>query len=419
MATASAELNEKLITQRGELKAFIDGHTKDGKFVLTSDEREEFGNRTDAIKKLDDELGTVKADEAAIAENEEGLKRLSRPAHGLMFPGSSQPMDGPRKGTKSIGQLFVESDAFLKYKPSMKEGPVLEIDLDKEYGHGALRHGLKALFDTSSWEAQAIRLPEVITPAEQPPTIAELFPQGQTSQNAIPYMEETTTDNQAAETEEGATKPESEIGLEEKSSPVRKIATALPVTEESFEDVPAAESYIDGRLRLFVAQREDTQLVAGDGTAPNLEGLLYTPGTLTQGQAADSELDAIFKAMIKVQSTSFFAPTALIINPLDWQTVRLSKDDVNGGYLLGPAIGASDPRPWGLQTIVTTAMPQGTAIVGAPRLGAQIFRRTELSLRVGYVDKQFVQNTRTIIVEERLAFVVFRPAAFCKLDFSS
>jgi HK97 family phage major capsid protein len=120
-----------------------------------------------------------------------------------------------------------------------------------------------------------------------------------------------------------------------------------------------------------------------------------------------------------VQINSQLAANALIINPLDWQTVRLSKDGVNGWYMLGPAIGASDPRPWGLQTIVTTAMPAGTAIVGATRLGAQIFRRSELSLRVGYIDKQFIENTRSIVVEERLAFVVFRPGAFTKLDFSS
>jgi HK97 family phage major capsid protein len=336
-----------------------------------------------------------------------------------MFPGRSQPADGPRRGLKSIGQLFVESEAFTGYKKGMKDGPVLEIDMDKEYGHGALRYGLKALFDTTGWEAQSIRLPEVISPAEQAPTIADLFPQGQTSQPAIPYMEETTTDNQAQEVAEGDTKQESTIALEEKSSPVRKIATSLPVTEESFEDVPAAESYIDGRLRLFIAQREDSQLLVGDGVAPNLKGIFNTPDVQTQGQAADTELDAIFKAMTKVQVGSQLAANALVINPLDWETVRLSKDGVNGGYMLGPAIGASDPRPWGLQTVVTTACPLGTALVAATRLGAQIFRRTELSLRVGYVDDQFVRNTRTIIVEERLAFVVFRPAAFCMLDFSS
>lgn len=415
----SAELNEKLLAERTALKSFVEEHTKDGVLTLTSDEREKFGNHTDAIKALNDELVTAQKDEQTVAENEEGLKRLVSPQHGLMFPGGNQPTDGPRKGLKSIGQLFVESEAYKGYKPSMKDGPVLTIDMDEQYGHGSLRYGLKALFDSSSWSAEAIRLPQVVGPAEQAPTVADLFPQGQTSQNAVPYMEETTTTNAAAETAEGDEKPESAIGLEEKSSPVRKIATALPVTEEAFEDVPMAESYVDGRLRLFIQQREDSQLIAGDGTAPDLEGLLFVDGTGVVGQGADSELDAIFKAMTDVQVNSQLAANALIINPLDWQTVRLSKDGVNGGYLLGPAIGASDPRPWGLQTIVTSAIPAGTAIVGATRLGAQIFRRSDLSMRVGYVDRQFVENTRTIVVEERLAFVVFRPAAFCKLDFSS
>ena len=60
-------------------------------------------------------------------------------------------------------------------------------------------------------------------------------------------------------------------------------------------------------------------------------------------------------------------------------------------------------------------MLENTGLVGAFRAGAQIFRRTDLALSVGWVNEQFTHNQRTILVEERLALVVFRPTAFCMI----
>ena len=76
----------------------------------------------------------------------------------------------------------------------------------------------------------------------------------------------------------GAAKPESTITFTQVTEDVRKIATFLPVSDEMLEDVAQIRSYLDSRLVLFVQHAEEAQLIAGDGTAPNISGILDRTG---------------------------------------------------------------------------------------------------------------------------------------------
>ena len=98
-----------------------------------------------------------------------------------------------------------------------------------------------------------------------------------TNSNAVVVMQEKTITNAAAAVLEGGVKPESSLVFEQKTEPVRKIATWVPASEESLEDV-AGCARISTRLSLFVRLEDEDQLVNGNGTAPNLLGILARPG---------------------------------------------------------------------------------------------------------------------------------------------
>jgi HK97 family phage major capsid protein len=70
------------------------------------------------------------------------------------------------------------------------------------------------------------------------------------------------------------TKPESTLGLTTTDEPIKKIATMLPVSEEMLEDAPAIQSYINGRLGLFVRLEEERQLIRGTSGGNEVQGLL-------------------------------------------------------------------------------------------------------------------------------------------------
>jgi HK97 family phage major capsid protein len=243
-------------------------------------------------------------------------------------------------------------------------------------------------------------------------TIADLLAQGQTNENTIRYVKEDTFTNAATTVTEGATKPEAAFDTSEVDAPVRKIAVTAKVTDELFADFPAMRDYIDNRLRYMVGLTEEVQLLTGDGNAPNITGILTTSGIQTQAKGSDPTPDAVYKAITKVRTVGFFEPDGVVFHPNDWTDIRLLKT-LDGIYIWGSPMDMGPERIWGLPVVVTTGMTENTALVGAFRLGAQIFRREGIRVEATNTNSDdFVKNLITIRAEERLALAVYRPKAF-------
>lgn len=252
--------------------------------------------------------------------------------------------------------------------------------------------------------------------AQEERAVADLMLSGTTTAQKVTYFEETTFTNAAAETDEAAAKPESALDFTLREDMVRKIATWVPVTDEMMEDVPTFESYLRARLAFMVRQREELQLLRGDGAGQNILGVYNRTGVQTVTGVGMSTIDSILRAIVEIQKDAFVEPTAMAIHPLDWWDVRTSKDS-NGQYLLGPATQDPDTaRPWGLQVRVTTNALENTALVGAFNQ-AQVFRRTGIAIAISTENEDyFIKNKLAVRAEERLALAVYRPAAFCKVE---
>jgi HK97 family phage major capsid protein len=262
-------------------------------------------------------------------------------------------------------------------------------------------------------------------------TISDLLPQGSVSSASLIYPQETAVTNAAATVAEGGTKPQSDLTLAQVTESIRKIATVGKISDEMVNDVPYIQSYVNGRLVLFVQLAEEDQLLNGNGTAPNLRGILNRSGlTTAQAVGADTRVDAMFKEITKIRAGAFLEPDAIVINPTDWQSIRLAKDS-NGQYYGGGPFGfaaygqgAQSPGDttnlagggdmlWGLRVVVTPAIAQGTALVGAFGLSAQVLRREGIRVEsTNSNEDDFKNNLIAIRVEERLGLAVYRPAGF-------
>lgn len=408
------DLGDAMQAKRSELASIFEAH--DDVASIPADEAKK-------IKPLNDELtamGARYAELKSLADIDASVRKDMEAAVKNARPPQPGKKDGKaERRYTDLGLAFVESDAFKAYTERKQMGVPVDIETGLLFkGHG---FGTKSVLGTDSsladvdtqYVPEVIRLPGILEPLEQPVLVADLFRQGTTSQNAISYMEETTTTNAAAETAEGAAKPESAMDFTESSVPVRKIATWIPVTEEAFADVPALRSYVNGRLRTFVAQREDSQLLVGNGTAPNIEGILNVTGILTQAKGADPTPDAVYKAMTKIRTTAFMDPTGIVMHPNDWQDIRLLRT-ADGIYIWGSPAEPGPARMWGVPVVTTTVITENTGLVGNFSEGAMIFRRESVNLRVADQHSDFaVRNKVAIIAEERLALVPFRPTAFC------
>lgn len=271
----------------------------------------------------------------------------------------------------------------------------------------------KTLVTLTQINNPATRNPAIVNSAVDETTVGDLMLQGTTDNNTLTYIEETTFTNAAATVAEGGTKPESAWAGTERTDNVRKIATWIPVTDELLSDVAGFRSYIEGRLRFMVEREEEDQLLNGDGTAPNISGILDRS---IQTVGSTNDIDAFYAAITEVRVDGQAEPTAAVVHPYSWQKIRLTKDST--GQYLGPGPFSNDPgeRLWGLPVRVTPLIAEGTALVGAFRPYAQIFRREGITVTASTEHASyFIENKIAILAEERLALAVYRPAAFCSI----
>jgi len=167
-------------------------------------------------------------------------------------------------------------------------------------------------------------------------------------------------------------------------------------------------------MSFFVKRTEETQLLLGDGVAPNILGLHNRTGVQTQAKGADPVPDAVYKGMVLVQANAFADPTSVVFHPLDWQDVRLLRT-ADGVYIWGSPSDAGPERIWGLPIRITTAETQNTAFI-ISRPHAQVFQREGITITLSTEHSDFfIKNKVAILAEERLALAVYRPAAFCKV----
>ncbi|MGQ4531848.1 phage major capsid protein [Dermabacteraceae bacterium P13138] len=346
-----------------------------------------------------------------------------------IFGGENAPTpDGPGTEPRSLGEYAVKSlGAGLA---AIKNRRRAQVDT-AEYPLGA-----KAAGDAHTLKVEGAGMVEpqidknIVHQFVQRPTIASWLGAGQLDSSSITYFVEKAyesgTHGKVGYVAENAKKPGLTFPDYEKvTENLKKIAAWIKISEEMAEDAPFIASEINSRLLLQVALFEEDALLNGDGdSGSGIKGILQRSGILTETASSASEnLDAIHKAMTKIQTATGLRADGLVINPVDYEKLRLSKDGNGQYYAGGPFVGQygnglvpSDPAPWGLAPIITTAIAEGTALVGAGKVAATLYRKGGIRVEASNVDgEDFTHNRFTILAEMRELLAVRRPAGFAKI----
>lgn len=331
----------------------------------------------------------------------------------------------------SPGEVFVASADYRALVDKMKKGSRQNTQVMVEtqrFMEAAMAQFMNATPMTRTGLTSIEKMPGIVTLGVRPLMVKDLIAPGATNNTTIRYIQEVSFTNTATTVAEGAAKPEANFVLQEVDATVKKIAAYTKVTDELFADFLAVASYINQRLPYMVERTEEDELLNGDGTGTHLLGILAFTGVQTIARAGETNPDIIYKAFTKVRwgnlagsAQGGFEPDGIVIHPTDWETIRLSKDGNNQYYGGGPFTGAYGngmlmqfDTLWGKPVVITPAIAQGTALIGAFRLAAQYFQRQGLTLESTNTNEDdFIKNLTTIRAEERLALAVYRPSAFC------
>jgi hypothetical protein len=270
---------------------------------------------------------------------------------------------------------------------------------------------VKTLMTTSAgWAPEAMRIPRIAEFAHRPIQVTDLFPMNPTTQYAVPYMEETTSTNTAQETTEGSSALEATIAGTARSVTVQNIPVYMRVTEQQLDDVEIISGLIDTRLRFFVQQRFDSQLINGNGVAPNILGLLAA-SIGSQARGTDPIPDCLYKGATQVRVTGRAVPSAHVVHPDNWSNVRLMRT-TDGVYIWGSPSEAGPMRMFGVPVVEADVMPLNTSVVGDFTNMAAVWIRRGVEVEVGWINDDFVKGIRAIKASLRACLTVYRPAAF-------
>ena len=254
--------------------------------------------------------------------------------------------------------------------------------------------------------------------------VRELFGAEQISGNALTYFTLGAKEDNSAPSpksvNENAAKPQFHIVEGTVTANLAKIAGWFYETDELLEDAPFLASALNNRGLYELDSAVESYLLT---TLQSVSGI----GTDTYTYGQDVDPDTIFDAIMTIRKDSPFNADAIIIHPTDYAALRElktasgSKEYVGGGFFFGP-YGQGDvalyPGIWGLRTVVTPNIAQGTVLVGAFKQGASVVTKAGAGARIEIVKGDHddaIYNRVTVVVEERLALATRYPKAFVKI----
>jgi HK97 family phage major capsid protein len=435
-----AQCEAELADLSAQIKPLVE---KSQAAALSAEDDKRFDELTDQINKAGEALAKAINDDARSVEMLTLYQKYNTPAdnvkRGISFDTATEP--GPNGhgdgGSGSIGSQFVQSDELKDYRKHLKGAsrPVQFKGLFPEYDRSSAGpNGQKALIYSGTGSASMLLpqvLPGIYRGAEAPLVMRDVLMNLNTTSDSLTVVTESGFTNSAAEVAEATlvsegAKPESALTFTEASFPVRTIAHWVPITRQMLEDLPMMEGYVEQRLRVGLLRREDNQFLNGNGTPPNLTGILVTSGIQdlnaahftgapVQDAASDNEnINRIRRAKRVIQVTGDANATFAVINPTDLEMIDTITDSTRQ-YLLGGPLVAGPRRLWGLQVVESENIAAGTVLVGDGTMAAVVDRQDARIYMTDSHSDFFVRNIFVMLAEERVALPVFRAAAFAKV----
>ena len=345
--------------------------------------------------------GKASADTAAAIENL-GLKQreLADEILQLKQRGVHMPGDDPK--ISSWGKQFIECDGYKAFAAGNANKVRLEI---------------KNTLTGSDTTVAPDRKPGIVPGAFQPLTMESLFPSLPTSSNAIEFTKENVFTNSAAAASEGSSKAESALTWTLVNMPISTVAHWIKISRQLAADNQALAAYVDTRMRYGVNRKVETQLVSGDGVAPNISGILDT-GNFTAHGYADANLGSTLKKLVLIRKiigdleAAGYAPNAIVLNPADWATVEIDIFTANTNVIAFKYDEGGNPMLFGRRVVTSVGMTADKVAVGDFTSAGTIYNREGVVVEMSDSDSDnFTKNLITLRAERRLALASEVPAA--------
>jgi HK97 family phage major capsid protein len=264
--------------------------------------------------------------------------------------------------------------------------------------------------------------PPVIIPVRQV-QLLDLISMRTTESDMVNFVQQSVRSDYAAETPYGTAAPEADYEFALKQASVKRIPQFIPATKDVLADQGQLQGVLQDLLMAGVRLKLETQILTGGGssfTDTSIQGMLNASGIgsvtyQSSGHTSEYQLDVTHRAITTIRLTLFSDPTAVVTHPTDYEWAVLKKDSY-GRYIFDPDTEADVKSLWGLQTVVSPVIAQGTQLVGDFKQAAALWMRTGLSVTASTEHLDFfTRGMVAILAELRAAFAVLQPRALCQV----
>lgn len=316
---------------------------------------------------------------------------------------------------KSVGDSFVADKAYTDFVSGAATSARAVITLDKGDSTPAKVGTTNAPAVTSlapSLYAGVFGTPNV------PQKIEPLIPHIAVTTDSVDYVTVADTIGATGVAEAGKI-PESTFTPTLAKANVVNVAHYTKITKQLADDAPALAAYINTKMLYGLQTKVEDQIVNGNGTAPQLKGLL-ADGSFTDASTQLAGAKNLFDLLLLLQGvaeTAAYEPEALVLNPMTWAQLAMEKDS-QGRYLLGGPGLAANKSVWGIPVVTSSAVPAGKFIFGNFTQTVTIYDRQQVAVEMtGTNEDDFTHYLYTIRASRRLALAVEVPAGIFAGDF--
>jgi hypothetical protein len=245
-------------------------------------------------------------------------------------------------------------------------------------------------------------------------TVYDMFrkvPVGAGQNGIVRYVDwdPATTVRAAAAIAEGAAFPQSTAKWATYTLALQKIGDIIPMSEELMYDAPQFAAELQNFLQTNVAIKIDTDLIAANGTSPNIFGLsalvsAYTP-------AASGITDAnIYDLIVKVREAitspygAKYNPNVALMNIVDINKMKLKKNTQNV-YIIPPFYDIKGNLVDGVAVMECNAVTANSMYLGDSRYAA-IYEEDDTTVETGYATGDFESDMMSLKARKRLNLLI-------------
>jgi HK97 family phage major capsid protein len=390
---------DELMKQLAELQAQIKSQNEKAAEQIKS-----YGTILEETKKsLTDLQGQVDAIDKKMADRHVGDVEQPSLEETLKSNDSVERLLKGRRGVATIQLTGAQAKSLMERKTTITSTAV-----------GAMTSGV----------LQIDRTPGIVAEARQALRVRNLLSARPTAFQVIDFVKVNSPMGIASPQTEANDKAENAVTFTTHSEKVRTIATWIPATRQILDDMTELASFISSTLPYYVDLEEELQLLSGDGTGENLNGLITQSAdfsaSLLDASAGWNKIDIIGRAIQQITAAKELDPTFVVVNPNDWWDIRLTKDQF-GRYILGDPQTNVAASLFGLTVVPTTSMASGSFLVGSGNsVASEIRDRMEMQVEVSTEHADyFTKNLVAVRAEKRVALVVKRPNSYVNGSFST